>query len=210
MICLADNDIILKLACCDLLSEAVAALGVTLDDVLVLNSAVHKLLSPKKPGKGRVKQGEAEYERLRVFFDSVRVIDRAPPPDELFAFNDVLGIDTGEAVLFSATGVYADCLLATSDKRSLIALCGAGGEICGRVRERLKGRVICFEQTILRILDRVGFAPVLAKVVPSRHCDTALRAVFGSGLSATETGVCVGLSSYIEDFRQKTVDLLVR
>lgn len=127
MICLADNDIILKLACCDLLSEAVAALGVSLGDVLVLNSAIHKLLGPKKPGKGRVKQGEPEYERLRAFFDSIRVIDIAPPSDELDAFNDVLGIDTGEAVLFSATGFYADCLLATSDKRSLIALCGAGG-----------------------------------------------------------------------------------
>ena len=209
MICLADNDIILKLARCDLLSEAVAALGITVADVLVLNSAVHKLLSPMKPGKGIVKQGEPEYERLRVFFDSVRMIDLAPPPDELLAFNDVLGIDTGEAVLFSATGVYADYLLATSDKRSLIALCGAGGEVCGRVRDRLKGRVVCFEQTILSILDRVGFAPILAKVVPNRHCDMALRAVFGSGLSATESRVREGLSSYIEDLRRQTIDLLV-
>jgi hypothetical protein len=51
MICLADNDIILKLACCDLLTEAVEVMGVNSDQVLVLNSAIHKLLSPKKPGK---------------------------------------------------------------------------------------------------------------------------------------------------------------
>lgn len=210
MICLADNDIILKLACCDLLSEAVAALEVAFSDVLVLNSAIHKLLSPKRPGKGVVKPNEPEYERLRVFFEAVGVIDVAPPLEEQLIFNDIMGIDTGEAVLFSATGVYADCLLATSDKRSLIALRGAEGEVGERVRERLKGRVICFEQTILRILDRVGFTPILAKVVPNRHCDTALRVVFGSGLSATETGVRQGLSSYIEDLRQKTVDLLLR
>lgn len=210
MICLTDNDIILKLACCDLLSEAIAAVGVTLADVFVLNSAVHKLLSPKKPGKGKVKQSEPEYERLRAFFAAVQVIDVAPPPDEQLAFNDVIGIDPGEAVLFSAMGVYADCILATSDKRSLIALCGASGEVCLSVRHRLKGRVICFEQTILRIIDRMGFAPVLEKVVPARHCDTGLRAVFGSGLSATESGVREGLSSYIENLRRQTFEILVK
>lgn len=210
MICLTDNDIILKLACCDLLSEAVDALGTTLSEVLVLNSAVHVLLRPKQPGKGIVKQNQPEYERLRTFFDAVRVIDIAPSADEQLAFNDVLGIDPGEAVLFSTTGVYADCILATSDKRSLIALCGASGEVCGRVRNRLKGRVVCFEQTVLRIIDRLGFVPTLAKVVSGRHCDTALRAVFGSGLSAIESGVREGLSSYIEDLRRQTFDILVR
>ncbi len=209
MICLTDNDVILKLACCDLLGEAVAALGVTSAEILVLNSAVHKLISPKKPGKGRVRPGEPEYERLRHFFDAVGVIDVAPPPDEQLAFNDILGIDTGEAVLFSATGAYADCRLVTSDKRSLVALCSAAGEVCERVRGRLQGRVICFEQTILRIIDGLGFAPVLTKVVPGRHCDTALRAVFGSGLSATEAGVREGLASYIDDLRRQTLDILI-
>jgi hypothetical protein len=75
MICLADNDIVLKLACCDLLTEVVAVLGVTTSEVLVLNSAVHKLLSPKRPGKGRVKPDQPEYARLEAFFAAVKVID---------------------------------------------------------------------------------------------------------------------------------------
>jgi len=67
MICLTDNDVILKLAICDLLAEFPAALNVSFTDILVLNSAIHKLLSPKKPGKGKVKPGEPEYERLQNF-----------------------------------------------------------------------------------------------------------------------------------------------
>jgi len=209
MICLADNDIILKLASCDLLTEALVAFDAKTTSVFVLNSAIHKLLSPKRPGKGKVKPGEPEYARLEAFFASVRVIDTTPSPDEQLAFNDVLGIDAGEAILFSASATYSDCLLATSDKRSLVSLSGAGGEVCQRVRERLAGRVICFEQTLLRVMNVVGFDFVRNRAVPARNCDMALRAVFGSGLEATEVGVREGLMSYIYDLKGQTGALLV-
>jgi hypothetical protein len=125
------------------------------------------------------------------------------------AFNDVLGIDAGEAILFSSTAAYPDSLLATSDKRSLIALSGANGEVCQRVRERLAGRVICFEQTLLRVMNAVGFDIVRTRAVPARNCDTALRAVFGSGLEATEAGVRDGLTRYVADLKGQTGALLV-
>lgn len=121
----------------------------------------------------------------------------------------MLGIDAGEAILFSATAAYPDSLLATSDKRSLIALSGADGAVCQRVRERLAGRVICFEQTLLRVMNAVGFDLVRTRVVPARNCDTALRAVFGSGLEATEPGVRDGLTQYVADLRGQTGALLV-
>jgi hypothetical protein len=73
----------------------------------------------------------------------------------------------------------------------------------------MAGRVICFEQTVLRVIDGVGFDLVLERVVPARHCDTALRAVFGSGLEATEVGVRAGLRSYIDDLRKQTGRLLL-
>ena len=209
MICLADNDIILKLACCDLLTEAVAAFGVDPTEVYVLPTAVYKLINPRKPEKGKVRPGEIEYDRLRAFFTLVRVIDTTPPPEEQLAFNDVLGIDTGEAILFSATINYTGSKLATSDKRSLVALHGAIGDVCQKVRERMAGRVICFEQTLLRIIDAIGFDLVRTRVVPARNCDTALRAVFGSGLEATEATVRAGLASYIADLQGQTGDLLV-
>ena len=73
----------------------------------------------------------------------------------------------------------------------------------------MAGRVICFEQTLLRIIDRIGFDLVRTRVVPARNCDTALRAVFGSGLEATEATVRAGLASYIADLQGQTGDLLV-
>jgi hypothetical protein len=122
MICLADNDIILKLARCDLLAEALTALEATTDDVYVLGSAVHKLLSPNKPARAKVRPDDPAYARLESFFRAVRTIQAEPSPEEGAAFDDVLKIDPGEAILFAATAAYPGAIVATGDKQSLAAL----------------------------------------------------------------------------------------
>ena len=43
MIVLADNDILLKLACCDLYAEFLSSFGATHSDVRILNTARHVL-----------------------------------------------------------------------------------------------------------------------------------------------------------------------
>ncbi len=139
----------------------------------------------------------------------MKVVDASPVPEEQLALNDVLGIDTGEAILFSVAAACPDAVLATSDKRSLIALAGASGNVCQRLRDRLTHRVICFEQTILRIMNAIGFDSVLRQVIPAQNCDTALRAIFGSGLDATDEGVRAGLTGYIQHLKDQTGTLLI-
>ena len=80
---------------------------------------------------------------------------------------------------------------------------------CQSICRRLAGKVVCFEQVVLRIIDRMGFDAVRTKVIPARHCDTALRAVFGSGLEAKEGSVRDGLAAYIAHLRGETGSLLV-
>ena len=56
MICLTDNDLILKLAVCDLFEEALAALETTHHEVYVLPSARFVLLKPiKKPVQAKAR-----------------------------------------------------------------------------------------------------------------------------------------------------------
>ena len=208
MICLADNDIILKLAQCHLLAEAVEALDATYGEVYVLNTAKFKLINPAKPARGRVKPDEPAHARLQAFFAAVREIEVTPSADEQRAFDDLQGVDAGEAVLFSASAHYPGSLLTTSDKRSLTALVAAPDPVCVTVCGRLAGRVVCFEQVVLRLIDQFGFDLVHARVAPARDCDTALRIVFGSGLTAAEQGVRDGLGSYINDLRGRTGGLL--
>lgn len=207
MICLSDNDIILKLAVCNLLDEAFTALGAKREEIYVLPSAKHVLLKPiKKPDEAKSRLGEAISDRLHAFLDSIQVISVAPSAAEQQIFEDIVGIDTGEAGLFSVSAHYPEFLLATSDKNSLRAL--SASPACQSICRRLAGKVICFEQVVLRLIDRFGFDPICDKVVPARQCDTALRAVFGSGLDASEDSVRAGLTSYITDLRNQTGGLL--
>lgn len=201
MIVLSDNDVILKLAVCDCLDDAVAALGCSIGDVFVLPTA-RPVLAPLAES-----YGEVVVSRLNEFLVRVRTVDWELPIDELQVFEDTFGIDPGEAVLFSASATLSDFLVVTGDKASLTALAAAAG--CEAVVRRLTHRVLCFEQVISRCIKHFGFDHVKQKFARGRHCDMVLRAVFGSGLAATEESVADGLDSYIRDLRSRSGDLLI-
>ncbi len=208
MICLLDNDLIRKLAICDLLDESLDALQASRGEALVLPTAKYVLLKPiKKPERAKERLGEALFDRLNAFLNGVQSLDEQPSAEEQLVFDDIVGIDPGEAVLFSATARFDDVLLATGDKTSLYAL--AANPTCQEVCRRLNGKVICLEQVIVRVIEDIGFDQARAKIVPGADCDIALRAIIGSGLEATESIVRAGLESYIRDLRKKTASLLI-
>src|SRR5688572_11917826 len=123
MICLLDNDIVKKLAVCNLLDEALVVLGAAHDEVYVLPAATYVLLKPvKRPEQAKVRLGEAVFNRLNEFLTRVQKLTVQPSPEELRIFNDTVKIDTGEAVLFSASAHFGEFRLATGDKNSLRAL----------------------------------------------------------------------------------------
>jgi hypothetical protein len=191
----------MKLATCDLLDDALAALGLTYSDVYVLPTA-----------RGQVKRLKRQYgrevgERLSRFLSSVQIIPWDSPSDELLLFEDAFGIDGGEAIIFAATAQLDSFLVATGDKTSLRSL--AADNKFRAVTIRLAGRVICLEQIIGRCIDQFGFGRVKDKVVPAVDCDQALRAIFGSGLLATKDGVLDGIDGYVADLRSSTGDLLL-
>ncbi|MCY2965390.1 MAG: hypothetical protein NT069_17450 [Planctomycetota bacterium] len=207
MICFTDNDLIKKLAFCDLLDDALTALSACHGEIYVLPTARYVLLKPMKNADiARARLGDAVFDRLRSFLDRVTAIPIEPPMEQLSLFEDHVGIDPGEAVLFLACVNTEVCRVATGDKRSLRALHAepAFFPVC----EQLSGRVVCFEQIILRIIDQSGFDAARSKIIPGSNCDTALRAVFGSGLESTEENVRTGLQSYIRDLRRETGSLL--
>jgi hypothetical protein len=202
VIVFVDNDILLKLSCCDLLDETMAVLRLSAADVRVLRTARFVFQRNRQVADRYSEQGRF---RAVAFVKSCQTIVEEGG-DEFERLQATDGIDIGEARLLTATSGSANFVLMTGDKRCLQVL-AAQAELA-EVRQRLQGRVICLEQMILRLIQRSGFDWVKARVVPMMACDTALQACFGSGELATKTNVVESLEGYIATLRQDAPGLL--
>lgn len=116
-------------------------------------------------------------------------------------------IDDGELILISYASRQPDALLATGDKRCLNALAAASS--ASGFMQKLSGRVICFEQVVVRAVAKLGFEEVRARIAPNITCDGALRAAFGSGMQAEWSNVDSTLTGFIANLRSSTRQLLV-
>jgi hypothetical protein len=210
VIYLSDNDIVEKLAICDLLDEALAAFDATRADVLVIPTLKNRIgIGTPRPKVVR-RLGAEVAARLVEFIGTVKEITEFSAEDHLMleGLDDSIEIDPGEIILLSATSRLKEYLLLTGDKRCLKAV--ATCHECGEIARRIQGRVVCFEQIIRRIIDATSFEQVRGKVVPVMHnYDTALRAAFGSGMQATLANVVARLESDIAEIRGFGIDLLM-
>ena len=206
MICLTDNDVLLKLASWNLLEETVEVLETTREEIFVLPTAKY-IIKNDRHGKLVARYGPEGISRALDFINSVQTITQGSDPDEQAAMIAVKGIDEGEELLFSATKDEDAFLVATGDKNSLRALSDA--PTCAAIYDRLCGRVICLEQIVARLVPYVGFENARSRIVPFRECDTGMKSTFGSGHLAEETTVQRSLAIRINELHSQVGSLLV-
>jgi len=208
MIVLADNDVILKLAQCDLFAEFLTAFAVSPDQVLVVKAARFSM----SRASTRRRIGDESMAKLEQILAVVHDIPLSPNPAFFAALNEQFasGIDAGEAILFATCPEINDSFVVTGDKRCLIGLnvAAATDPICDEVRRALAGRVCCFEQVVLRILNNSGFDNVLDKLLVGRECDKGLALWLGYGSEATEANFRAGLDSFLAEARRTSGLLL--
>lgn len=202
-----DNDVVSKLASCDLIDLAMLALDADHSVVSILSTLKHRfgITDSKRRLKIEMQIGASAFSRIAEFHSRVSELP-AVNPDLLSPFDDLQAIDVGEALLFAFGAATPELLVVTGDKRSL--RCLGSNEKCKEVAAMLTGRVMCFEQLIKLIIEKCGFDEVKRRVVPAVECDSGLRAAFGSGLDAEEHQVIRVLDSYIEEMRNATGTLL--
>ncbi|MEK6299076.1 MAG: hypothetical protein AABO41_00010 [Acidobacteriota bacterium] len=203
---MADNDVIFKLAACDLLDRALHVLGLFRDDVFVLNTIKYQLQKQRSRTKLEAKYGPEGVKRALEFVLSVHEIESEPDPNDLATLVAIEDIDSGEAVIFATTTSSADSILLMGDKRALTALCSA--DSCSSICARLNGRIFCFEQ-VISLLCAADFDGAKANIVSALSCDIVLQIAFAGQLDATLEDVNDGLNSYIADLRSKTGELLI-
>lgn len=210
MIVLADNDILFKLARCDLFDEFLTSFSIAVDDIRILKLARFSIKSKKH--RNRI-DGES-MERLTAFLNSVRDIGTEPDPTTIAALNEQTdkNIDAGEAVLFSVCPLIPESVIVTGDKKSLAGLTAASrvDSVCAGLYGALAGRIYCFEQVLTQILNRFGFEAIRQKLIDGRECDGGMALWLGSGLDANEIKFREGLTSYLNDARRSSGILLAK
>ena len=206
MIVLADNDVLFKLAQCDLFDEFLGAFGVTTDGIRILKLARFSIVSKKH----RKRIGEESFARLSTFLAAVGDITDEPDPHQIAIMTEYPGIDAGEAALFVLCPLIAEAVIVTGDKKSLTGLTEAGetDALCATLCQTLAGRLYCFEQVLIRILDHYGFEAIRERLVKGRECDRGLALWLGSGLDANETSFRDGLTSFLNEVRHASGNLL--
>jgi hypothetical protein len=204
-----DNDIILKLATCNLFGETLTTLDIDYAQVNILTTAKYKF---KALGKQKKRESAFNYnieEALKVTKNCSEISEDKVNQDILIKLQDIEGIDGGEAILISYVSYLNQqgnpSYLLTGDKRCLKALANSG---MTEITQHLNHKVWCLEQLILKNIEEHGFDCVKQNIVPVRDCDTALKAAFGSGELATLEGSTEALKTYLQDLRQNTGNLL--
>ena len=196
MIVLADNDIILKLAQCDLLDDLPYILGQKCTDVFITDTAKYQLL-PKSTEKALSKCGNEEtLARLKAFLETTQTLSAIKNTALLTQLGDIDGIDGGEKFLFAAAVEIDNPLLITGDRRALRALLEHQDQL-PTVFSALQNAVVTFESAILLALRLLGFAIVKQKLLGSPKPDRVLQFVLKS--ETGEADFIEGLCSYSKE-----------
>jgi hypothetical protein len=163
VIVLADNDLILKLAKCNLLDSLPNLLGIPIEEIFIAPAARFQLVN-RNLAKAVAKCGNQEtLDRICAFLGVVKDIPGVEDTELLIRLGSVDGIDSGEQLLFASCFEASDSLLVTGDRTALRAL--AGSEQLVDICHSLAKRVVTFESALLLAAKIYGFDVVKAKLL---------------------------------------------
>ncbi len=207
MILLSDNDLVIKLAQCDLLQDTLGSLNSGDKDCFVLSSLPYslRLKDPDKSIEKYVGSSQA-YERICGFLERCSVLNDAKVDFDLIDhMQQIDEVDPGEFALFlhasDRHGWGEEFKILTGDKRALSAICSY--EHFDTVFSFLPGNVDCLESSMLRLINCAGYeyvnerVSVARKQVSEKKYDKVLRSAFGEGRDVQHCTEC--LNSYMVD-----------
>lgn len=181
VIVVSDNDVILKLAQCNLLSQLPAIFNQQPDQVFINPSARFQLLH-RNPDKAIAKCGsQAIYEKVGEFLGAVRDIGEVQDDDLLNTLAGIPYIDAGEQQLLAACMENAGSIFMTGDRRCLTAVM-ENQEKIPQLHGRLIDSVVTFESALLLSVECLGFQAVHDELIFNPKPDSMLQmALRGAG-----------------------------
>lgn len=185
MIVLADNDIVHKLACCELLPELLRWLKAPPNQVWVLPSLPFML-------RRKLKADAGALACLESFLLNVQPISEA----DIGLMERYSQLDVGERQMLGVlVGNEQVSQLVTGDKRAL-KLIGEMVLIDSDLSRRLgETQIDCLESIMLGLIDRFGFAAINSKAIRGLAADGVLNMSFGH--KRTQAHAVDALGSYL-------------
>lgn len=186
MIVLSDNDVILKLAQCNLLSHLPQIFNAPSQDIFINPAARFQLLNGT-PEKLIKKYGSEEiYERLGEFIGSINDIPAVRDESLIELLATVPDIDAGEQLLLASCIENPSSIFMTGDKRCLSAVL-SNQPALAQVHQRLIDSVVTFESSLLLCVQSTNVGHVHAQLVTNPKPDGMLRmALSNAGSSLCE------------------------
>lgn len=200
MIVLADNDLILKLAQCDLLKDLHVLLGLeTQAEIFVLPTARFQLL-PKSEQKALNKAGSAAVlDAIKLFLKQANELPQINDEALLNSLETVAGVDSGEQLLLASMVENDSSVLATGDKRALKAVAANQAQL-DAIFASLCDRVITFESALLLALVEFGFPNLKQRLLGNPKPEGVLRLVLKAEMNEGDLVEC--LVSYCKEHLQ--------
>ncbi|CAN7760712.1 hypothetical protein LJR039_007092 [Pseudorhodoferax sp. LjRoot39] len=202
---LVDVDAMCKLAHWRLLELLPAITGVEPHACSTLVSTRFRALKSVVKPDGKVfRCGNA----AQAVLDALEAFGELPQADAplLAQFQDVVGIDAGEAVMLARLIEDPQAMFLTGDKRALRAVAAMDQA----VRDAIAARVVPVECVITCVLDMYGIEELRARVCPWKDVDKAVAIVMGSRCDSSEASVREGLASYVGELHGMCQPSLIR
>jgi len=199
-----DVDILLKLAACELLDDITELLAVEEDDLKVLSTAIYKIRGLGKKGTYPAHAISGAI-RFCETHDVIPGVENTASAGALLALGD--GMDPGEVILFSSALENPGSRVVTGDKRALRCLGSLGKD--HEITRSLRGRVVCFEELLLRTYEKHGYDYLCQHAHRGAECEGTLRLVFRSGLATEHDEALAGIRSIWVALNRDTAGILV-
>lgn len=208
---LIDNDVLIKSACYSILDQ-IAGRSSQDQDVAILGAArfvVGKYLERR----GEIRDRAAAQQRFQDYLATVVVLE---PTVEEVNFASVieetalllgLDLDSGESQLCAIAVFRNSALVLTGDKRAI----ASAETLMQSINElaSLAGRLVCYEQAIMGVVERIGIDTTRIRVCAEAAIDKGISICFECHALAEGRPLDVtGLLSYIRDTRRKAPMLL--
>jgi hypothetical protein len=207
---LLDTDILIKCACYALLEHIRPPAGFD-SEIGILGVAKYTVRTHLER-LGQIANRPSAQRLFETYLDEVSEVE--PTEEELMLASAIeeaglqkgVDLDVGESQLCAIAILRASPLLVTGDKRAIMGAESLQVEVT-RLPE-LQGRIVCLEQVIIGIADRMSPVTVRLKVCAEPGVDKSLTICCGCRGDSSQPFSLDGLYSYVRHLRTQAPTLL--